>query len=170
MPRHSVDTIIQRAIGSAILDRLSFIEACGEQSPEGISALALIEQLKSLINVKRREFTSDQSDIARQALIFAEQEESGFYASDPKSQYGAAALKQVQQYRELRLRLWGKTQFEHMMETAPSIPLFDLKRHLESSHPDSAGSPYRLALHPMAEAAVKCPGDSRHDNNHTDEN
>jgi hypothetical protein len=126
VPRLSDNTLLQRAIGPAVNDRESFYEAhhcTGEVAKE---ARALIAKMKALKGKKLEAMSAEEQDAARLCLIYAEQWESSL--ADANAPAGKTAmedpLRAARLFREVRLRRWGKTKLEKVIEDSQSVEIF----------------------------------------------
>lgn len=127
MPKTSDNARLQQAIEGAILDRESLADAYGYEGSEANEAVADVKRLGSLRRKRLSSMSADALSLAFKALVWAEQWESGLAdANPPGSEDRRTAALAAASYRELRLRRWGKTQFEAIMERAVSVPIDEI--------------------------------------------
>ena len=125
MPKISDDAIFAHGIRSAILDRKSFAEAYNLTGPVADEAIALAKRFAALRGRKLSSLTNEEDDLARLCCIYAQQyEESCTEAGVPSGRLWREDPRRCAEYlRELRLRRWGKTDLEHLIDTATAVPV-----------------------------------------------
>ena len=122
MPKLSDDTVLQRAIGDAILDRKDFSDSYG-RSIESEEALSLIVSLIALKGKSFKTMTQDEQSIAREAFIYGEQWNEGLIQAGVNTKQ---SRNRIDWYREVRIRRWGMTKLESILENTSTISIHDL--------------------------------------------
>ena len=122
MPKLSDDTVLQRAIGDAILDRKDFSDSYG-RSIESEEALSLIVSLIALKGKSFKTMTQDEQSIAREAFIYGEQWNEGLIQARVNTKQ---SRNRIDWYREVRIRRWGMTKLESILENTSTISIHDL--------------------------------------------
>jgi len=125
MPKLSDDTVLQRAIGDAILDRKDFSDAYGNRGIESEEALSLIASLIALKGKSFKTMTQDEQSIAREAFIYGEQWNEGLIQARVNTKQ---SRNRIDWYREVRIRRWGRTKLESILENTSTISIHDLLR------------------------------------------
>ncbi len=127
MPRISDDTLVQRAIWAAALDRRAMADAYDHQGPEAEKALADAKAVLALRGRRLADLDEEGREYAFLALVWAEQWEESLAESLPAgSAERQGAARTAAAYRKLRLRRFGKTAFETMLKGAVPVPITDL--------------------------------------------
>lgn len=114
------------AITPAINDRDSFADAVGRDSDDGIEALRDAESFEKLRGRKIESLSEVERRIAMSIFLFAEQYETGFADSNPGKKYEIKSRKEAARYREVRLRRWGKTHLENIIENSKPVSIFEI--------------------------------------------
>jgi hypothetical protein len=122
----SDNTLLAKAIQPAINDRETYADAVGRDSISGVEALDEAARIALLRRKKLENLSITEMKDAMLTFIFAEQYELGFADCHPGLEYEKRARKHAALYREVRLRRWGKTPMEKMMDGAKSVSIFDL--------------------------------------------
>ena len=131
MPRYSDDTLVQRAIECALLDRESLLDAYSGEGPIADDIRAQIAGIYAIKGKKLAKMTPAEDESARIAMIYGEQWESTLADASPGAETEATCRKNVALFKEVRLRRWGKTQFEVDMENSVAVPVTEfLKGHV----------------------------------------
>lgn len=113
-------TALKRAIPYAIEDRTSLADAYSHEGPAAEAALAAAKGLVKLKGVKPSRFTKEQADLARWALVWAEQH-LGEVADCENGNEREAAIKLRAQIKEVRLTHYGQTNFEVFKANAIAV-------------------------------------------------
>lgn len=127
MPRYSDDTLLKTAIEAAMLDRESFEDAVRGDAGAQAAARETLEKLKALKGKKLAAMSADEQHTAMLAFLYGEQWEIGYADCNPGPEYEKKSRAVAARYREVRLRRWGKTQLEVLLESATPVSIFDLK-------------------------------------------
>lgn len=127
MPRYSDSTLLQQAIEPAINDRLGFADCYPKGAPEATEARALIEKIRALRDRAFNDLSEAEREIARLTFLFAQQWEEGYADSKPGRQYEQKALAAARRYREVRLRLFGRTVLEVVLASAKPVAFDEIK-------------------------------------------
>jgi hypothetical protein len=125
MPRLSDDTILQRAIEPAILDRESFAGAHGGQGKIADDANALANAIRAIQGKRLAKMSESELLTAYRALLYGEQWESSLADSLWPGKNKSDALKNASMFNAVRMRRWGKTTLERELEGAQSRPIRD---------------------------------------------
>lgn len=113
MPKLSIDTIVQRAIEPATLDRRSLAECYGDAAPERGQLMADAKSFSVLRGKKLANLGLDERKLAFQALVYAEQWNISIADAQHRTGHVAReALRHARQYRQARLAEFGQTQLE----------------------------------------------------------
>ncbi len=124
--RISNDALLQAAVTAAIMDRQALADAYGNSGPEAREALDTARALTHLRGKRFGLLDPSQQELAFQALVFAEQWETGLADSWPAhTQERRDALTDAAAYRKLRLARFGRTSEEAFLERAVSVPIRD---------------------------------------------
>lgn len=126
MPKISDNTLLQRAIEPALNDRTSFLDAVrGDADAEAVTKAEIVV-IGALRGKRLAVLSEDERRAAMLALLFAEQWESSYADSDPKSPAGIQASKGAARFKGARLRLFGRTTFERMVSEAVAVDVRDI--------------------------------------------
>lgn len=129
MPRYSDNTLLQKAIQPALDDRAAMIDALGPDTAAIAEVQAECAAIEALRGKKLAKLTPAEQQAARMTFIYAEQQEQGYAAAKPGQPYEDAARKKASSFREVRLRLWGRTTLERLQEEGHAISIEEfLKR------------------------------------------
>lgn len=134
MPRLSPDTLLQRAIDPAVQDRITLADAYSREGEVAEEAIETAKQIQALKGRKLVSLNAEECEAARLAFIFAEQWESSLADSWGTARERQRSLQQARLFREFRIRVWGKTQMEAMMETATAVNVVE---YLKTTAPNS---------------------------------
>lgn len=126
MPRYSDDTLLRRALVCALLDRESLLDAYSGEGPTADDIRVQIASMQALKGKKLANMTPEEDEAARLAFVYGEQWEDGLADSRPGAETEKAARKNVELFREVRLRRWGKTVHEVAMENSRTVPITEL--------------------------------------------
>jgi len=133
MPKITDNTLLQRAIEPALNDRTSFLDAMRGD----VDTLEVIEAEIKVIGALRGKRLATLNEDARRAamlaFLYAEQWESSYADSDPRSQAGARARKDAARFHETRVRLFGRTAFEAMVADATSVDVRDILKSMKAA-------------------------------------
>lgn len=128
MPKRSDDSLLASAIPAAILDRESFAEAYHNVGPEADEAFELVGAIRRLGKKKLSELSHAERECARLCFIYAEQYEQS--RADARVEAGRSwetdPARKAASFKELRMRLWGKTRLEADMASARTVSMCDL--------------------------------------------
>lgn len=120
-------TALKIAIPLAIHDREAMAEAYGFEGQEADAAIQACRDMKMLRGVKPANFTANQRELARLALLWGEQYLQGFMEavidSDP-AEFNLAR-KRHQQIRGVRFSHFGKTSIEAAMQNCSLVDVTD---------------------------------------------
>lgn len=125
MPKLSDDSLLKRAIEDAVSDRDSFSEAYSRTGAESDKAVALISKIRALKDKSFKTMTDNDLLIARQTFLYAEQWRDGLAQAQINAADRKFSCDWARRFREVRMRKWGKTKLEHILDTTRSISLFD---------------------------------------------
>ena len=127
MPKLSGDTLLQRAIPRAIEDRVSFLDAIGEDSTEAPKVRGAIADLRALRGVSLSSMSMEQRKLSFSAFVWAEQWHLGVAdAYHRTGRVAREALSALNLLRAYRLANMGMTTLEAATQNASSI---DLRAH-----------------------------------------
>ena len=121
MPRLSDNTLFQRAVVLAIQDRNALADAYPKGSPHGLEAREEARRIQALKGKHIDALTDADQPDAFAAFVNAELWVSGLIGTNQGKAVEDDSRRQLRLFREVRLRRWGKTQLEVMMETARSV-------------------------------------------------
>jgi hypothetical protein len=121
MPRYSDDTLLQRAIRYAVLDRESLAECYGNEGEWAVIALNVVKKIETLVGKKLVSLTPEDEVTAFNAFVYAEQWQESLANAQALVKERSVALRLVGMFREVRLRRWGKTRQEIILESATLI-------------------------------------------------
>jgi hypothetical protein len=130
MPKLSDNTLFQRAIPLAVQDRISLSDAYPENSDHWVSAREETRQIRALKGRHIDELGEDEQHAGFMALVHAEQWVESLADANPGPKVEEESRRALRLFREVRLRRWGKTQLEAMMENAVSV---DVRTLMENS-------------------------------------
>lgn len=126
MPKLSDNTLFKRAIVTAVQDRESFADCYPRNSPEWTDARQQAEALHALTGKRLSSLNEDDWQLAFKAFVFAEQWEDGLADANRGSPYGGESQRAARLFREVRLRLWGRTQLEAALENTTTVSVTEL--------------------------------------------
>jgi hypothetical protein len=129
MPKLSDNTLFQRAIVLAVQDRISLSDAYPENSEHWRSAREEALQIRALKGRHIDELGEDEQNAGFLAFVHAEQWVESLAESNPGPKVEEENRRALRLFREVRLRRWGKTQLEAMMENAVSV---DVRKLMEN--------------------------------------
>ena len=118
-------TALKLAIPFAISDRQAMAEAYGYMGQEAEAAKKACADMLALLKVKPANFTTDQREAARMALLWGEQYLTGFMLAMMGSDEAEFALasKQRKQIRIVRFEHFGQTAIEVAMKDCIEVPI-----------------------------------------------
>lgn len=125
-------TALNLAIPLAIEDRIEMAAAYGGEGPEAEEAIAMCKSLSSLKGVRVASFTTEQRELARLALCYAEQYLDG-YIDATKGAYPKEtqqARRKRMRIREVRFHHFGPTYIESMSKDGVLVDSLDYVRDL----------------------------------------
>lgn len=127
MPKLSHDTLFARALPLAIADRLGLADAYPRESEHWKAARAEAEAMRKLEGRKLSQLDDAEQKVAFAVFICAEQWEEGLAASMATSDRKVAAdsARNARLFRDARLRRWGPSKFETLLENSESIGLVE---------------------------------------------
>jgi hypothetical protein len=129
VPRYSDDSLLRRALVCALLDRESLLDAYSGEGPTADDIRVQIANMQALRGKKLANMTPEEDETARLAFVYGEQWEAGLADVRPGPETEKAARKNIELFREVRVRRWGKTVHEAAMENSVSVPITEfLKR------------------------------------------
>lgn len=117
------------------MDRLSYADAVGHDSEEGVSTKALTSKMRELIGKPVKTLGDDENETLRLAFIFAEMWFDSL--ADANHNKGAEAIRARSSYRKLheyRVKRWGLTEYEVMTRDSKSVTLSDLLNDMRKNH------------------------------------
>lgn len=128
MPKRSDDTLLKFAIPAAVLDRESLAEAYSHIGREAEDARKSAAEFQRLSGKKLSQLTEDERDAARRCFIYAEQyEQSRAYARvETGTRWERDPARKAASFKEVRMRLWGKTKLEAATAGSKAVPLTEL--------------------------------------------
>jgi hypothetical protein len=126
MSKLSDNTLLQRAIRPACLDRMTFAEACSNDVDEVAIIHAEIVGIASLKGKRLSALSPAQDELARLAFLYAESYEISLADSCPGTDEAKRSLAKARQFRDTRRKRWGKTHLETYMENSKSVSVFDI--------------------------------------------
>jgi hypothetical protein len=147
MPRLSLETVVLRALNAAVQDRESLSNCYQKDDLEHDEFRAKAKAFQTLVGkLAKRGSTLSKLSLADQALAFevlvcAEQHEDSLAdAHHRRGQYAQESLVAAKLYRNYRLRHWGKTSMEAMVERSVVVSLHNLHRvgHPSASNEDKS--------------------------------
>lgn len=119
--------LLQQAIDVAEMDREALALAYGYKGEDAQDALDAIQRIGTLRGKKLAKLSEEDRRLAFQILVWAEQWEESLADAQPHgSKEWKEAARMAGRYREMRLRLWGRSAFEQMVENSTSVPITDL--------------------------------------------
>lgn len=113
-------TALKHAIPYAIEDRTSLADAYNHKGPAAEEALAAAKRLIKLKGIKPSRFTKEQAELARWALVWAEQHLDNVADCEHGPERNAA-IKLHAQLKEVRLAHYGRTNFEVFKANAVAV-------------------------------------------------
>jgi len=124
------DVLLARAIPSALKDRADLVRAYAGVDGDVVESIkAQSAQIRAIKGKRLRDLTEPEREAARLAFVYAEQYERGLDDAQPERR----ARENARRYREVRLRLWGKTEFEHRIDdTTHVVSIWKLKDLFEN--------------------------------------
>jgi hypothetical protein len=147
MPRLSLETVVLRALNAAVQDRESLSNCYQKDDLEHDEFRAKAKAFQTLVGkLAKRGSTLSKLSLADQTLAFevlvcAEQHEDSLAAANHyKGGDAQAALVAAKLYRTYRLRHWGKTSMEALVEASVGVNVQDLHRvgHPSASNEDKS--------------------------------
>lgn len=117
-------TALKHAIPHAIEDRTSLADAYNHEGPAAEEALAAAKNLVKLKGIKPSRFTKKQAELARWALVWAEQRLDDVADCEHGKEL-EAAIKLRAQLKAVRLAHYGQTNFEVFKANAVSLDIRD---------------------------------------------
>lgn len=126
MPRITADSILQKAIEPATLDRISLADAYSNTGEHAEKALEEAKSIRSLKGKKLEKMSEAELKTAFQTLVWAEQWERSLAQADGGSVYGKKALADANVFSTLRLAIMGKSAFETAIENAKAVDVRSL--------------------------------------------
>ncbi len=129
-----INTIIKGCVYPATQDRLTYINAVGDDTDEGVEAEETITKIASLTGKKYRDLKSDADfEALYYGLLYATQWDESLADSMRKSDplICKRLRKNVQEYTELRHTIFGKNRMETMLENATLVDISTIKANKE---------------------------------------
>lgn len=126
MPKLSDDTLLQRAIGPACMERESFADACSNVPADASAAITEMTKIAALKGRCFSELSAEDDEVARLAFIYAELWEASISDSCPGTVQAKTAGKAAKLFREIRIKRWGHTKREAYCSQAKKVSVFDL--------------------------------------------
>ncbi len=130
MPKMSDDTLLRYAIVAAVQDRLTLADAYSGRGEVAEAAVASSARFEALKGKPLARMSDAEIEDARLCFVFGEQYEQSRvdarveagrrWREDPK--------RRAASFREVRLRRWGRTRLEALMDGASSVELKDLQQ------------------------------------------
>lgn len=124
MPSPSLQSLLQRAIPLAQLDRESLAAAYSDQGPEAAKALEARDRILALKGRQLRSLTPDERQTAFEAFVYAEQWEESLADSKPGRSIEERSRRNVGYFKAARHHLFGKSAFEVAMADAVSVVVY----------------------------------------------
>lgn len=124
MPSPSLQSLLQRAIPFAQLDRESLADAYFNKGPEAARALETRDRLQALKGRPLRSLTPEERQTAFEAFVYAEQWEESLADSKPGRAVELRCRRNVHYFKAARHHLFGKTVMEVEMENAVSVTVY----------------------------------------------
>lgn len=126
MPRPGLDTVLQRALSRAVLDRESLAEAYSHKGPEAEAATAAALAIEALRGKKYRSMDEAERKTAFRALVYAESWEQSLGESQDGTPEGAEAYAEAKVFRTVRLAHIGRSAYEAAVAEGKSVPLHEI--------------------------------------------
>lgn len=123
MPRLTPDSILQKAIEPAVLDRVSLAEAYSNTGECAENALAQAESIRGLKGKALKNMSEAELRTAFLTLVSAEQWERSLAQAEGGLTHGKKALIEANGFRALRLAIMGKSAFETAVENAEAVDI-----------------------------------------------
>jgi hypothetical protein len=109
------------------MDRLSYIDAVGHESDDGLLTKALVSNMKTLIGKPVKTLEESECETLRLAFIYAESWfDSVADAYHNKCAEARCARSYYRKLHEYRVKRWGITKYEAMIKNAKTVYFFDL--------------------------------------------
>lgn len=124
-------TALKHAIPYAIEDRTSLADAYNQKGPAAEDALAAAKGLVKLKGIKPSRFTKEQAELARCALVWAEQNLSEVADCEHGPERNVA-IKLRAQLKAVRLAHYGQTNFEVFKANAIAVDFKDAHALIEA--------------------------------------
>ncbi|MEJ6002516.1 hypothetical protein [Paucibacter soli] len=126
MPRLTANSLLQRAISPAVLDRESLADAYGKKGETAAQAMDLAGKIQNLRGRRFDSLSEDELNVAMCAFIYAEQWEQSLAESRPGKDVERRARRNAAYFKTLRHQIWGKTQLEVSLERGTRVNIESL--------------------------------------------
>lgn len=135
MPRLSDDTLFGRALPLAIADRIALSDAYPRESEQWTAARAEAAAMEKLKGRKLGELDANEQQVAYSVFDFAAMWEAELARSMGTSDRAVAAYsaRNARLFTEVRLRRWGKSEYERMVENTKTVTLDELFERMKKS-------------------------------------
>ncbi|MEX3983981.1 hypothetical protein AB4Y45_33890 [Paraburkholderia sp. EG287A] len=135
MPRLSDDTLFKRALPLAIADRMALADAYPRESEHWAAARAQAAEMEKLKGRKLGELSDEEQQVAYSVFDFAAIWEAELARSMGNSDRAVSdySARNARMFTEVRLRRWGKSEFERMLENSKPISLEELLKRTKQT-------------------------------------
>lgn len=124
MPRVTPDSVLQKAIQAAVLDRESLADAYSNEGEWADEAKCEATQMQALRGKRLKNMSEDELKTAFKVFVYAEQWERSLSDAEGPSVYGKKALAEANTFRDVRLAIMGRSAFEAAMADATPVAVF----------------------------------------------
>lgn len=130
MPKLSDNTLFQRAISLAVMDRMSLSDAYPENSEHWLAGREEARRIRALKCRHIDTLSAEDQHVGFLAFVHAEQWVESLAEANPGPRVEAENRRALRLFREVRLRRWGQTRLESMMENSVAV---DVRTLLENA-------------------------------------